>query len=152
MNTIRKALARLPCVVIVAAVATAGITSVASGQPAAVLLHPSTTLAQAMPSVPEGAMGPDRGVPPAQPGMMPPGMGPDMMHSMMHGGMMAGPSGAMPMHGQMMKIMLAIIDADGDGALSFEEVSIIHKRIFDHVDANKDGRVTLEEAQSFMQN
>ena len=45
----------------------------------------------------------------------------------------------------MMKIMFAIADTDGDGALSFEEVMTIHKRIFDKVDANKDGKVTLEE-------
>jgi len=35
-------------------------------------------------------------------------------------------------------------------ALSFEEVTAIHKRIFDKIDANKDGKVTLEELQAFM--
>ncbi|MHC2301673.1 Ca2+-binding EF-hand superfamily protein [Rhizobium mongolense] len=54
------------------------------------------------------------------------------------------------MRGHMMKTMLAIADADGDGALSFEEVTAIHKRIFDKVDANKDGKVTPEEMQAFM--
>lgn len=54
------------------------------------------------------------------------------------------------MRGHMMKIMFAIADADGDGALSFEEVTAIHKRIFDEVDANKDGKVTPEEMQAFM--
>ncbi len=50
----------------------------------------------------------------------------------------------------MMKIMFAVADADGDGALSFEEVTAIHKRIFDSVDANKDGKVTTDELQAFM--
>lgn len=45
--------------------------------------------------------------------------------------------------------MVAIADADGDGALSFEEVTVIHKRIFDSVDANRDGKVTREEMQAF---
>ena len=56
----------------------------------------------------------------------------------------------MGMPGHMMKIMFAIADVNGDGALSFEEVTTIHKRIFDRVDANKDGKVTPEEVQSFM--
>ena len=56
----------------------------------------------------------------------------------------------MAMRAHMMKIMFAIADTDGDGALSFEEVTAIHKRIFDKVDANKDSKVTVEEFQSFM--
>ncbi|WP_087005825.1 EF-hand domain-containing protein [Rhizobium sullae] len=78
-------------------------------------------------------------------GMMPGMMGRDMMPSDMMGGMPMG-----PMRGHMMKIMFAIADADGDGALSFEEVTAIHKRVFDKVDANKDGKVTPEEMQAFM--
>jgi Cytoskeletal-regulatory complex EF hand len=63
--------------------------------------------------------------------------------------------GMMPPHmmgrsGHLMKIMFAVADVNGDGALSFEEVTIIHKRIFDRVDVNKDGKVTPEEARSFM--
>ena len=88
--------------------------------------------------------------PPAEPNQadtMPGKMGQGMMGDMMQPGMM----GAMPrMRGHMMKIMFAIADTDGDGALSFEEVMTIHKRIFDKVDANKDGKVTLEEVQAFM--
>jgi hypothetical protein len=45
--------------------------------------------------------------------------------------------------------MFAITDADNDGALSFEEISTIHKRIFDKVDANRDGKVTPEEIQTY---
>ena len=46
---------------------------------------------------------------------------------MMQPGMMGGMP-TMSMHGHAMKIMFAIADADGDGALSFEEVTAIHKR------------------------
>ncbi|ANL36870.1 hypothetical protein AMC89_PB00178 (plasmid) [Rhizobium phaseoli] len=74
-------------------------------------------------------------------GMMGQGM---MMRSGMMGGMPM-----MGMRGSMMKIMFAVADTDGDGALSFEEVTAVHKRIFDSVDANKDGKVTTEEMQAF---
>jgi hypothetical protein len=88
---------------------------------------------------------------PGQPGMIKPEMiGKDMMGE----GMRPGMTGGMPMRGarghMMMKFMFAIADTDGDGALSFEEVMAIHKRIFDKVDANKDGKVTLEEVRAFM--
>ena len=73
---------------------------------------------------------------PGQPGMMGSGM---MRHEPMMG-----------RHGHMMKVMFAIADADGDGALSFEEVTVIHKRIFDSVDADNDGKVTVDEVQAFM--
>jgi hypothetical protein len=61
------------------------------------------------------------------------------------GGMMMGGMG----HGGMMRIMFAIADADGDGALSLEEVQELHARIFAHVDADGDDRMTLEEMQDF---
>ena len=64
-------------------------------------------------------------------------------------GMMGGMRQNM-MQGHMMKIMFAVADVDGDGALSFDEVTTIHKRIFETVDANKDGKVTPEEMQAFM--
>ncbi len=80
------------------------------------------------------------------PGMMGPGMGQGMMGQFP--GMM-GP-GMMGMRGQMMKVIFAIADANGDGGLSFEEMTAIHKRIFDSMDANKDGKVVPEEVQSFM--
>jgi hypothetical protein len=99
--------------------------------------HPGVTPAQATPAAPGGMAGQDQGAQPGQPGMMSPGM-------MGRGMPMMG------MHGHAMKIMFAIADADGDGALSFEEVTAIHKRIFDSVDANKDGKVRAEELQAFM--
>src|SRR5215217_5281085 len=89
---------------------------------------------------------------PAQSGMM--GHGGSMMGGG-GGGMggmsqMGGMRGGM-MGGHMMKVMFAIADTNGDGALSFDEVTAVHKRIFDVIDANKDGRVTPEELQRFMQ-
>lgn len=76
---------------------------------------------------------------------------PQMMQGMMMGGRQYRMMGGMgSMHGHMMKIMFAIADADGDGALSFEEVTAIHKRIFDGVDASNDGKVTPEEMRAFM--
>ena len=82
---------------------------------------------------------PDAAPPAAQPGQ--PGM---MGQGMMRNGPMVG------RHGHTMKVMFAIADADGDGALSFEEVTVIHKRIFDSVDADNDGKVTVDEVQAFM--
>jgi hypothetical protein len=79
--------------------------------------------------------------------MMPGMMGRNMTPSGMYPGMrMMG-----PMRGHMMKIMFVIADSDGDGAISFEELTAIHKRVFDAVDANNDGKVTPEEMQAFMQ-
>ncbi|WP_164759182.1 MULTISPECIES: EF-hand domain-containing protein [unclassified Mesorhizobium] len=144
-----------------AAIVAAGMTAIAAAQTtAADPHHPDTTVAQAAPSTEPGDMvGQDQGAQPAQPGMMPPGMmGQGMMGQGMGQGMMCemkqpGMMGAMPMmrmRGHMMKIMFAIADTDGDSALSFEEITAIHKRIFDKVDANKDGKVTPEEVQAFM--
>lgn len=124
--------------------------------------RPELRLAQATTAPEAGAAQPGQ---PAQPGMMRPGMmgqgmGPGMMGPGMMGPGMMGPGmmghammGGMPMmggHGHLMKVMFAIADTDGDGALSFEEVTAIHRRIFNRVDANKDGKVTIEEVQAFM--
>jgi hypothetical protein len=95
-------------------------------------------------------------------GMMGQGMTPEMMQMMqqmmgqrqgrMGPGMMRqrGPRMGMMGHGAMMRAMFAIMDADGDGALSREEFREAHDRIFNHMDADGDGRVTLEEIQRFM--
>jgi len=97
-----------------------------------------------------------------QPGMMVPGMGRGMMgrgttgQDMTGQGTMGGGWGGgkrprmMGMRGHMMKMMFAIADQDGDGALSFEEVTSIHRRIFNAIDANRDGKVTPEEFRNFM--
>src|SRR5215203_6188830 len=141
----------LPRVGVFAAVVVAGVTAAATAQTSAVdPHHPNTTVAQATP--PSSTMGQGSGAQPGQPGMGQGMMGQGMMGQGMMGGM---PMGRMRgqmagMHGHGMRIMFAIVDANGDGALSFDEVMIIHKRIFDQVDANKDSKVTPEEMQAFM--
>ncbi len=132
---------------IFAAILAAGVATGAAAQTtAADPHHPDANTEQATPPSEAGdTAGQSPTAQPSQPGMM----GQDMMGRMMHSGAMGGMP-LMPMHGHMMKIMFAIADEDGDGGLSFEEVTTIHRRIFDKVDGNKDGRVTPEEAQSFM--
>ena len=132
-----------------AATIATGMTAAAAAQTTAVdPHHPHSTTAQATPPAEPGdATGQDQqGAQPAQPGMMPPGMmGQGMMGQAMMGGMPM-----VRMHGHIMKIMFAIADTNGDGGLSFEEITTIQKRIFDKVDADKDGKVTPEEVQTFM--
>jgi 1,4-dihydroxy-2-naphthoyl-CoA synthase len=78
------------------------------------------------------------------------GMGRGMMEGvmmgrgMMGGGMMMGP----PI---MMRMIFALMDADGDGTISLQEFQAAHERIFKAMDTNKDGRLTPEEMQAFMQ-
>ncbi|WP_087003627.1 EF-hand domain-containing protein [Rhizobium sullae] len=139
---------RLPKAVMLAALIAAGGTGLALAQTNVADPHHPATPAQAPPpSDADGGMtGQGQGAMPGGSGMMPGGM---MGRNMMPSGMMGGMP-MMAMRGHMMKIMFAVADADGDGALSFEEVTAIHKRIFDSVDANNDGKVTTEEMQAFM--
>jgi len=51
--------------------------------------------------------------------------------------------------GTHMRIMMILMDSDGDGALSLEEVQAAHAKIFKAVDVNKDGKVTFEEMETF---
>ena len=53
------------------------------------------------------------------------------------------------MHSAGMKIVFAIADADGDGALSLTEIQDFHARIFKAVDQNDDGKVDLLEIEGF---
>ncbi|RWO16114.1 MAG: EF-hand domain-containing protein [Mesorhizobium sp.] len=53
------------------------------------------------------------------------------------------------MHGARMRMMFAIVDADGDGALSQTEVQDFIGRIFNAVDENGDDSVDREEIRSF---
>jgi len=96
---------------------------------------------------PGPGMGPGQGMQQGQPGMMRRGMADqDEM------GMRGRRHGMRGKHQRMMKIAFAIADRDGDGALSFEEISDIHRRIFNAVDDNNDGLITPDEVQSFMRN
>ena len=121
-------LTALPRAATFAAIVIASVTAAVAQTPSANLHHPDTTVAQATPPS----------------GMTSPGM----MGSMMQPHMMG--QGMMGRSGHMMKVMFAVADVNGDGALSFEEVTTIHKRIFDRVNVNRDGKVTPEEVQSFM--
>lgn len=109
-----------------------------------VILTAGTTTgaaAQTTTAASQGMAGQDQGTQPGQPGMMSSGtMGWGMMDE----------TPMMGMHGHMMKMIFAITDADGDGALSFEEVTAVHQRVFASMDSNKDGKVTAEELQAFM--
>ena len=82
-------------------------------------------------------------------GMMGQGM---MCRGMMEGGMMGrGMMGGSAMGSPMMfRMMFALMD-DGDGEISLQEFQAAHERIFKAMDRNKDGQVTKEEMQGFMQ-
>jgi len=70
-------------------------------------------------------------------------MGGDPMHGGMRG-QERGPIGT----GMMMRMMFSLMDADG--SISLQEFQAAHERIFKGMDQNKDGRLTMEEMQSFM--
>src|SRR5688572_25193062 len=96
------------------AIVTTGATSGAIAQATVADPHHRTTLAQATPG-----QGQSQDAQPTQPSMMRPGMaGQGMMgQGMMSQGRMG--QGMMGGRGHMMKVMFAIADTDGDGALSF---------------------------------
>ena len=49
----------------------------------------------------------------------------------------------------MMVLMMIMVDTNGDGVLSLEEVQAVHARIFNYADTDDDGRLTLDELRSF---
>ena len=77
-------------------------------------------------------------------GMMNLGQSMMMGQSLMGHGM-----GGMMGHGMCMRVMMVLMDTDGDGTLSLEEFQTAHAKIFKAIDADKDGKVTLEEMQMF---
>jgi Ca2+-binding EF-hand superfamily protein len=50
-----------------------------------------------------------------------------------------------------MRMIFALVDTDGDGTISIQEFLAAHERIFKAMDSNKDGRLTLEQMQAFLQ-
>ncbi|MGJ4929278.1 EF-hand domain-containing protein [Bradyrhizobium sp. HKCCYLS2038] len=80
------------------------------------------------------------------------------MGGMMGGGMMGqmpgmmgrGAMGGSVMGPPLMRMVFALVDADGDGTISLQEFQAAHERIFKAMDSNKDGKLTLEEMQTFM--
>jgi hypothetical protein len=51
----------------------------------------------------------------------------------------------------MMTIMFTLMDSDGDGVLSESEFQSAHARMFKVLDQNKDGRLSLEEMERFLE-
>jgi hypothetical protein len=70
-----------------------------------------------------------------------------MMGRMMGRGMMGGGAMGSPF---MMRMMFALMDADGDGTISLQEFQAAHERIFKAMDTNRDGKLTPEEMQTFI--
>jgi hypothetical protein len=103
---------------------------------ASALLASSIAIAQEQ-QTPSGAAMPEQGQ--MGQGMMGcPGMA---GHGMKHKRMMG--------HGVGLRLLFILMDTDGDGAVSLEEFQSAHARIFKQVDANKDGKITLEEIHAF---
>lgn len=65
---------------------------------------------------------------------------------MMDGGMM----GRGMMGPNMMVMMMAMMDTNGDNALSLDEIQAVHARMFKYADTNGDGKLTLDEMKAFM--
>ena len=89
---------------------------------------------------------------PDQPQMQSHPMGQEGAGTTMGGGMMGRGMMGRGMMGPpfMMRMMFALMDADGDGTISLQEFQAAHERIFRAMDSNKDGKVTLEEMQAFI--
>ncbi len=51
----------------------------------------------------------------------------------------------------MARMMTLMMDTDGDGALSMDEMQAVHQRMFAYADADKNGKLTADELGSGMQ-
>jgi hypothetical protein len=69
-----------------------------------------------------------------------------------HPGMMGmmGRAGRGVMHATTMRIIFSLIDADGDGKITLEEWQAAQERIFKAMDTDHDGTVTFQEMQAFI--
>jgi hypothetical protein len=74
----------------------------------------------------------------------------DWHHGGMMGGGMMGHGHGMMGHSVLMRMIFGLMDANGDGKLSLEEFQAANERIFKAMDADHDGTVTLEEMEAFM--
>jgi hypothetical protein len=64
-------------------------------------------------------------------------------------GMMWG--GGLPMHsGMMPMMMMAMMDTDENGSISYEEIEAVHRRMFNLVDKDKNGELSPEEIEEVM--
>jgi Ca2+-binding EF-hand superfamily protein len=50
----------------------------------------------------------------------------------------------------MIRMMLTLIDTDGNGTVSLAEFQAAHERMFKAMDENKDGQLSFDEVQRFM--
>ena len=74
----------------------------------------------------------------------------DMMKGQQKGGN-SGPMMDRDMMGpNMMVMMMAMMDTNGDSALSLDEIQAVHARMFKYADTNGDGKLTLDEMKAFM--
>lgn len=67
---------------------------------------------------------------------------------MMGQGMMGRGMGMMGQRHEL-QLMTILMDTDGDGSLSLEEVQAAHVKIFKAVDIDKNGKIAVEEIQTF---
>ena len=77
-------------------------------------------------------------------GMMGPGM---MGRGQWRHGWQRGSEIAPPM---MMRMIFSLMDADGDGKLTLQEFQAAHERIFKAMDTDHDGTVTFGEMETFL--